>query len=187
MIKLGGMPDILQLQSGNKAAFEEVYWEYHARVYSFMWRYVRDAAQCEELVQEVFIKLWASRQHLNEYIPFTTQLFQVAKTVFIDYHRRSSRRIRYVDMSATIPEEPVVQPGVRDIALMQHISSAIDRLPPVCREVFRLGKIQGLSYPEIARQLSISPKTVEGHMSKALKFLRHRLGGLMQVFLLLLY
>jgi RNA polymerase sigma-70 factor (family 1) len=177
------MPDISQLQSGNKVAFEAIYWEYHTRVYSFMWRYTRDVTICEELVQEVFVKLWASRASLNTNISFTTQLFQVAKTVFIDNYRRNSRRVRYVDMSPSIAEETVIQPGVRDHAMMQHISTAIDRLPPVCREVFRLGKIQGLSYPEIARQLSISPKTVEGHMSKALKFLRHRLGGLMQIFL----
>ncbi|WP_161964293.1 RNA polymerase sigma-70 factor [Chitinophaga flava] len=181
------MPDILQLQLGNAAAFEAVYREYHTRVYAFMWRYTRDAEICEELVQEVFVKLWSSRKSLNPGLAFTTQLFQVAKTVFIDYHRRDSRRIRYINMTETLAEDAVIQPGVRDIALMRQLSTLIDTLPPIRREVFLLGKIQGLSYPEIARELSISPKTVEGHMSKALKFLRHRLGGLLHLCLLWLW
>ncbi|MBC9909637.1 RNA polymerase sigma factor [Chitinophaga varians] len=178
------MPDILQLQLGNAAEFESVYREYHTRVYAFMWRYTHEAEVCEELVQEVFVKLWTSRKTLNPALAITTQLFQIAKTVFIDYHRRTSRRIRYINMTEHLAEDAAIAPGVRDIALLRQVSTVIDTLPPVRREVFLLGKVQGLTYPEIAKALSISPKTVEGHMSKALKFLRHRLGGLLHLGLL---
>lgn len=184
MINHVGMPDILQLQLGNAAEFESVYREYHTRVYAFLWRYTREVEVCEELVQEVFVKLWTSRKSLNPALALTTQLFQIAKTVFIDYHRRTSRRIRYINMTDHMAEDAAIAPGVRDIALLRHLSTVIDTLPPVRREVFLLGKVQGLTYPEIAKELSISPKTVEGHMSKALKFLRHRLGGLLHLGLL---
>jgi RNA polymerase sigma-70 factor (ECF subfamily) len=176
--------NISLLREGDKEAFEQLYRDYHKRVYAFMWRYTRDVPCTEELVQDTFVKVWTSRGSLNPEVPGEAQLFRIARSVYIDHYRRAGSRVTLVDLQQSPAMDAAVAPGTRDTALMAHISSAIENLPPVRREVFRLAKLQGMSYPEIAHQLSISPKTVEAHMSKALKYLRSRLGAVLPSFLL---
>ncbi len=128
----------------------------------------------QELVQLTFIKLWQFRHTLSGDHPFELQLFNIANSTFIDLLRKQQTH------SARIVEMPIdaeeafggAQQAVNDFEHADHLQSLIQSLSPVRKKIFILSRIQGHSYKEIAQQLSISVKTVEDHIGKALKHIR---------------
>ena len=104
-------------------------------------------------------------------IPFDRQLFQIAKTTLIDQIRKSVReRLRLQELRENaVPTEAIPQ---YETDITSRITHALENLPPIRKKVFVLNRIQGLSYKEIGQELSISDRTVEKHISLALKQLR---------------
>ena len=154
---------IIKLKTCNdKAAFAFLYRSYWAKVYNFTRLYITSAVDVEEIVQEVFIKIWENREALDEEQNFAGYLFITMRNLV--FYQLSV--IEAVEESYDIEEE-------LDAAnLRTHISALISMLPPRQQEVFRLSRDEELSYREIAERLQISERTVEHHISDALKFLR---------------
>ena len=157
---------IIKLKTCNdKAAFAFLYRSYWAKVYNFTRLYITSAVDVEEIVQEVFIKIWENREALDEEQNFAGYLFITMRNLVFNRSRKNLNEpfyqlsvIEAVEESYDIEEE-------LDAAL-------ISMLPPRQQEVFRLSRDEELSYREIAERLQISERTVEHHISDALKFLR---------------
>jgi RNA polymerase sigma-70 factor (ECF subfamily) len=124
----------------------------------------------EELVQLTFIKLWRSRRHLREDLPISQQLFRIAKTTLIDLLRSK----------AALREVPLQQLGTMDIAdeapppdnyRLTLVRESISQLPPMRKKIMAF-RLEGLSNQEIADTLSISRKTVENHLNRAVREIR---------------
>jgi RNA polymerase sigma-70 factor (ECF subfamily) len=128
-----------------------------------------------ELVQLTFIKLWQFRHTLSPDHPFELQLFNIANSTFIDFIRRQqTHRAKIVDMPLDAAEALYgeAQETANSFEHADHLQSLIRSLSPVRKKIFILSRIHGHSYKEIAQQLSISVKTVEDHIGKALKHIR---------------
>jgi RNA polymerase sigma-70 factor (ECF subfamily) len=125
-----------------------------------------------ELVQLTFIKLWQFKHTLSADHSFELQLFNIANSTFIDLLRKQqTHRAKIVEMPVDDAFEGTQQ-AADDFEHADHLQSLIQSLSPVRKKIFILSRIQGHSYKEIAQQLSISVKTVEDHIGKALKHIR---------------
>lgn len=127
-----------------------------------------------ELVQLTFIKLWQFKHTLSANHPFELQLFNIANSTFIDLLRKQqTHRAKIVEMPVDAEETfEGTQWAADDFEHADHLQSLVHSLSPVRKKIFILSRIQGHSYKEIAQQLSISIKTVEDHIGKALKHIR---------------
>jgi len=164
------------IQSGSSKGFEKVYQAFHRKVYYFMVQSVRDKSDAEDLCQSVFIKLWQYRSTINPDIDLDTQIFKIARSVVIDYYRSQASQQQLMEEYQTLLPQSRQESETMDISTrLQALRQAIAELPAKRREVFQLSRFSGMTYEEIAEELSISKNTVHVHITKALHSLRNKL------------
>ena len=149
--------------------------QHYQRLCSYAFSFLKDEESCEDIVQDIFIKIWLNRQDLigSEQLKF--YVFSAVRNNCLT-RLQKNKKYRVVEMNdedevgeiniKLDPEEVTANPT-------ELIAKALDRLPPKCREVFLLSRIGNLTYLQIADNLGISIKTVENQMGKALKILRN--------------
>lgn len=170
---------IKAIRDGEKEVFRQMFEAYYDPLLRFAFRYVRSKAVAEGLVQNVFLWIWENRAEWQVEGSLRTYLFRAVKYKAMDYWRRERTRQRYMEQlseeqeSCTVPKVPN-EPEEKG-AFVRAVRQAIEELPERPRMVYKLSRLEGLTYREIANVLEISPKTVETHMSRALDFLRERL------------
>ncbi|MEI6276136.1 MAG: RNA polymerase sigma-70 factor [Prolixibacteraceae bacterium] len=168
---------VKDLSNGNILAFNILYREYSVRVYRFALGYLKSEAEAEELVQEVFTKIWEKREHLNEELSFKSFLFTIAFNNIRKHFRTKAYLTDYCKHeSVNNPDIQTSQKVIYD-SLYQYITELIDQLPARRREILIKSRIDGFSIKEIAENLHISHKTVENQLSDALKSLRSKLNS----------
>lgn len=166
------MLQISTIKNGSEKAFTQVYSEYYAKLYGYFIKKTRSEETASELVQIVFIKLWRFKHTLTENHTLDTQLFNMARTCMIDYIRQETvRKARFLTLDDNTDLDIPTQPDL-SYEMTDYFNNAVKTLPPVRKKVFTLSRLQGLSYQEIAQQLSISIHTVEDHMTKAIRHLK---------------
>lgn len=157
--------------------FEELYEAYWQALYINCYQYVFDSDLAKEIVQDVFISLWANRKDLCIHTSFENYLHGALKRKVFEYFRKKKVRDRYLQDLERQPEN--AQRGVETDFFYKELSSAyqlaIEELPTRCQEVFKLSRMTGLSNKRIALSLAISEKAVEKNISKALGSIRAKL------------
>jgi len=118
-------------------------------------------------VQQTFLKLWQYRASLNESFTIEQQVFHISRTVFIDYLRKENIKSR---QGGSHPAK--VCYINEEFDTKKQVYQVLDRMPAMRKKIFELNRIQGFSYQEIARILSISVKSVDNNLTKALRYLR---------------
>lgn len=167
---------ILRLKSDDKEAFSFLYKHYWRKVYNFTNLYTLSPEASEEIVQDVFIKLWESREFIDEEKNFDGFLFIITRNLIFNQSRKDFNQSFYQTTILEAVEESYSIEGELEASdLKEYISSLLATLPPRQQEVFRMSRDQHLTYKEIAEKLKISEKTVEHHISEALKYLRKNL------------
>ena len=155
-------------------SFELLFRENHAQCIAFATHYMGDSHAAEEVVQQVFLRLWEKRDSITITGPVKAYLFSAIRNTAISQWRkdivRSDRETHYSTIRDTATE---ATDQVRELEGLYQ--KALSQLPERCREVFVLSRQQNLKYAEIAATLDISVKTVENHMGKALKILHKEL------------
>lgn len=167
------------IQQGDTLAFDEMYEKYWAKLYAFAYNRLREKEACEEIIQDIFVSLWANRENLQITSSLSGYLFQAVKYQMLNFMKSTQVRNSYIDSfnhfrDALFDDSTNEQMALNDLKMM--LEKSIEELPDKCQEVFRLSRIHHLSIQEIALQLNISHKTVENHLTKALKHLRSSLG-----------
>ena len=165
------MTQVKLIKEGNRLVYSKVFEEYHLKLYQYIYRYTQSAWYAEETVQLTFVKLWEKRETLSEQHDISTQLFRIAKSTLIDLLRKESLRCTQ-ELSDTFISSPGTEETIIYKEQLQNVLSAIEELPSQSRQVFKLSRLGDLSHKDISQQLSISPKTIEGHISRALKRIR---------------
>lgn len=169
---------IRNLQKGNVAAFDTLFEVYSARLYSFALKYLKNEPDAEELVQEVFIKVWENRKSLRSELSFRSYLFTISLNHIRKHFNKKAIFLRYLenfhnDHSQQSQDQHM---GSEDYeTVMQRIQQIIEEMPPRRREIFIKSKMDGKSSKEIASELGISSGTVDNHISEAIHQLRSRL------------
>ncbi len=164
---------IRQLKQGSEGAFTVLYKKYWRQVYNFSRLYLTTKESAEGIVQEVFIKVWESREFIRQEDNFKGLLFVITRNLIFNRHRKTLNEDFYkMTVIAALESSYDIEEEIEARNLSEYIDTLIDELPTRRREIFNLSRKEHLSYKEIAERLSISEKTVENQISEALKYLR---------------
>jgi RNA polymerase sigma-70 factor, ECF subfamily len=163
-----------QVKQGDRKAFDLLFREYYIQLCRFAYSYMHSQNHSEEVVQNVFIKLWENRQKTNISTSFISYLYTAVKNQALndlkkDYVRKHYES-EYVNGQDDYDQIEFSDSGNSKIKIA--LKNATEMLPPKCREIFELSRADGLTYDEIADYLNISEKTVENQMGIAFKKLR---------------
>lgn len=169
-----------RLRNKDKRAFELVFNEYYGLLKSYAMRFMDDPDDAEEVIQEVFVKFWEKCDTLAPDSSIKSYLYRSVHNTCLNFIKHQKVKDSYRQYVITFMEEAVEGPSPdgENSNVQERIFEAIDNLPPRCSEIFKLSRFEGLKYQEIADHLSISIKTVEVQMGKALKTLREKLKDL---------
>lgn len=169
---------IARLKKGDILAYDQIYHCYSHKLYSFVFRILKDEADSEDIVQEVFIKIWELREKLDDYKSLNSFIFTLAYNNSISLIRKKINTSKYREhlRNASIIQFPDnFLSEIEFNELNRHVEKLIENLPARQKRVYLFHREQGLTYPEIAEEMGISRNTVENHMVKALKYLRQNL------------
>jgi RNA polymerase sigma-70 factor, ECF subfamily len=165
-----------RIRAGDEAAYDAVFRSWYAPLVRVAGALVRDSDAAEEVVQDVMVELWRRRHVMDANVTLRAYLLRAVRNRSLNHLRHLRVRRETTGEVEALYNEPVSsdQPVVAK-ELAEAVKTALDGLPPRCREVFDLSRAHGLKYAEIAEALGISEKTVEAQMGKALRVLRERL------------
>lgn len=163
------------LKKGDMAAFDAIYNQYCHKLHQFVFMYLKQEEDAEEVVQEVFIKIWESREKVDVYLSFESFLFTIAynSTMSLLRKRVSETKSReYLKSLQKIETEEMVIDEIQYNELNNKVQSLLEQLSPRQSEIYLLSREEGLSHKEIAIKLNISESTVNNHLVTILKFLK---------------
>jgi len=167
---------IRALNAGNIQAFNQLFDHYGKRLYHFSFGYLKSVQDAEEIVQEVFLKIWNNRKELSVEKSFESYLFTIAKNGILNTIRKSKYEQTYYNYAKFNPGENVLLDQELNFReLEKAYNEAIDQLSPRRKEIFLLSREQSLSNAEIADKMNISVKTVENQMTSSLSEIRKHL------------
>lgn len=167
---------ILLLKQSNQEAFTTLYKKYWKQVYNFSRLYLTSQSVAEEVVQEVFIKVWESRDFMREGDNFKGLLFIITRNLIFNMHRKNLNEDFYkMTVLSAMENSYDIEEEIDAKNLGEYIDLLIADLPPRRREIFNLSRKENKSYKEISLLLGVSEKTVENQIGEALKFLRKNL------------
>lgn len=166
-----------QLAQRDEKAFEQVFKTHFKRLHSYACTILQDEAEAEEMVQQVFFKLWERTDNLSLSGSVSSYLYRAVHNESLNFIKHRKVRTNHQIHVAYSMKNAVEQPDKKVVAgeLEKKINSALNELPEQCRTIFQLSRFDELKYREIADKLGISIKTVENQMGKALKILRLKL------------
>jgi len=160
-----------------KHGFELLFKRYHKVLCSHAARFVYSDAVAQDIVSEVFCKLWKSRSYENITSSYRFYLFRSVRNEAYNYIRLEFRPMEQLEAAATYVSGNGQLPDMitQYEEILNHVEQLVQSLPPQCRKVFIMSRFEEKKYQEIADELGISIKTVEVHISRALLSMRHGL------------
>ena len=171
-------------------AFYQLYERYSRRLYGFVLRYIKQEADAEEIVQEVFIKIWEKRKTIDVYSSFESFLFTVAYNATISQFRKRASEKKYLEHLKSLQQfesAPDLTDEIHFNELNEKVQALLNELTPRQKEIFQLSREQGLAHDEIAKKLDISVNTVKKHITNTLAFLKSRIDNSQMFNLLFFY
>lgn len=174
--------DLLKrISQGDEAAFTEIFHYYGRRIWLFVTQKTKSETIADEIVQEVFLKLWQKKDTVTEIDNFSSFVYTIATNKTYDYFRKVARDSRKLEglwrQLQEVAACNTVEETIDFHESMEIINEAIDQLPPQRKKIYLLNRMEGLSYEEIARELDISKNTVSNQLVEATKFIRAYIKG----------
>lgn len=162
------------IKEGDIKQFEVLFKEYYERLCHFAIKYVKNIEQSEGVVQDTFYNIWKNHKTLNITTSLKAYLYTAVRNNCLQKLRTRSLDIKYENYYKSHYVNESISPAEELDAkeLSKVINKALNSLPERCQEIFKMSRYEGLKYHEIAEKLSISIKTVEANMGKALKHFR---------------
>lgn len=163
-----------RIRKGDVKAFETLFHQYYPGMCSYAESLVIKSEIAEEVVQDVFFNIWKNKSELNIMVSWKTYLFRSVFNNSMMYLRKAKRELAVDETwtdAKTLDEHGITE-EIEAREMNALISYTLRSLPSRTQEIFRLSRLEGLKYSEIAHKLSISVKTVEANMGRALKALR---------------
>jgi RNA polymerase sigma-70 factor (ECF subfamily) len=157
-------------------AYRELFLQYHARLVHFSSLITRSRESAEEVVSDVFLKIWTGRKNLARVENFHLYIYVITKNLSINRLLRQKKEKSFsLDETQVEFRSIYMDPEQLMITseMFRRVKEAIDELPPKCQLIFKLIKEDGLKYREVAELLGLSQKTIENQMTIALKKIGH--------------
>tara|TARA_R110002072_G_scaffold63882_12_gene158581 strand:- start:382 stop:969 length:588 start_codon:yes stop_codon:yes gene_type:complete len=170
----------------DKRSFETLFHAHYSELCSYAFHFLKDHPASEEIVQDLFVKLWAKKDDLKISSSIRSYLFQSTKNRCLNVikHIEIRENYKHINKETRDGQESNAGQEMETKELEDKIEGLISRLAPERQKIFRMSRFEDLKYREIAEKLGISIKTVENQMGKALKFLRDELADYLPIFLL---
>lgn len=179
-----------EIAAGSERAMKELFRVYHTRLFRYIADLVKSETVAEELVMDVFMKLWVGREMITRIRNLDAFLFRIAHNKSVDFLRSVARDQRMKDLLCRRLQSAAADAA--DVSLLQReyeqkVREAIALLPPKRREVYLLSREGELSHEQIAQRLQISKATVSNQIVEAQRFVRHYLSQHMDLAMVLLF
>ncbi|MDB4583682.1 RNA polymerase sigma-70 factor [Draconibacterium sp.] len=164
-----------RLKDGDMLAFDAIYKQYFTRLYGFILKIIKQESDAEEILQQVFVKIWESRLAINTNSSFDSYLFTIAYNSTVSLLRKRVNEKKYLEHLKSIQQIESHSNIIEEIDfkdIKNNFQKLVGQLTPRQREIYNLSREEELTYSEIAKKLNISVNTVENHMVKALSFIK---------------
>ena len=176
-----------KLKKGDYDAYTLLMNNYYKNLCGYANLFTKDPSKSEDIVQNVFVKLWVYRKKIDSNIPIKRYLHKSVYNEFIDQYRKNKSVISLEEKHLKAINTVIDNNSFDIEQLMTRVNNEIEKLPGKCKRVFILNKKEGLTHDEIAEYLQISKKTVEGHITRAFKILNQKLGKKIKSILIILF
>lgn len=177
------------IKEGNKSAYEKLFNEFAPKIYHFSLSYLHNTADAEELVQDVFLKIWDKRETLDQSGNLKAFIYKVAINTIYDFIRRKNVEHAfkdYVEAHATNSSSNTWHEVIYH-EMQDRLNELIEQFPEQRKKIFKMSKQEGLTNDEIAGKLNLSKRTVENQLYRAVAYLKEHLKNEPFTFIVFLY
>jgi RNA polymerase sigma-70 factor (family 1) len=166
-----------EIAKGNEKAFKTLYDGCFDHITAYIFKLCKSPSATEEIMQEIFLKLWVNRAALADVDTPEAYIFTIARNKTIDYLRRLAKESRLINTLSAQLQHPDnnIDDKLNREELQRLIEEALSQLSPQKNQVFRLSKQEGLTHDEIAERMQVSKSTVKNHLSETLKHIREHI------------
>jgi RNA polymerase sigma-70 factor (ECF subfamily) len=175
---------VKRLKNGDMVAFDAIYNNYCHKLHEFVLMYLKQEEDAEEIVQEVFIKIWESRSKIDVYASFNSFLFTIAYNATMSLLRKRVSETKSREFLKSVQKIDVEENVIDEIHFKElnfKVQSLLNQLTPRQKEIYLLSREEGLTHEEIAQKLNISESTVNNHLVSTLKYLKSHIDNSLAV------
>jgi RNA polymerase sigma-70 factor (family 1) len=165
---------LIKLIDHDHSSFQELYDLFSAQIYRNILKMVKDTETAQEILQDVFVKIWEKRHIIDPEKPFVAYLHQIARNLVYDHFRKLALD-RKLELHLTVISTDMYSHVEEDLHYKESnrlLMNAIEKLSPQRKQVFTLCKLEGKSYLEVSQMLHISTSTISDHLLKSNKFIK---------------
>ncbi|WP_294482300.1 RNA polymerase sigma-70 factor [uncultured Bacteroides sp.] len=165
-----------EVKVGNSIAFEKLYDSYWQKVYDFTKLYITSSSEISEVVQDVFVKVWESRDTFDETRNFDGFLFITTRNIIFNYTRKHFNELNFkMTVLKGLENTYEIEEELEAEDLKNYIDQLISQLPPQRQRIFKMSREENLTNLEIAERCAVSEKAIERQITLALKFIKDNL------------
>jgi len=178
-----------ELSKDNDSSLEELFNYYYPRLFSFSKSFFKIEDGIDDILQEVFLKIWQNRKSIKNTATFNSFIFTITRNLLLNElrSRLNNQNIKEEVSKLSVAPEYSLMEQIEYQDLKEKVDNIVNELPKRTKEIFVLSRTEGLSHKEIAEKLKISTKTIEYHITLAVRFLKNKLKDLGLVSLLYFY
>jgi RNA polymerase sigma-70 factor (ECF subfamily) len=168
---------IHRLKADDASAFDELFELYGQKLYGFALKYLKSESEAEEMVQEVFVRLWEKRRSLKSDYSFKSYLYTIALNQIRKYFNRRAVSLRYLSQlqNESFESDNQTTDSIDYASVLKRIDEIVETFPERKKQIFRKSRKEGKTSKEIARELNITAGTVDNQISDALRIIRDAL------------
>jgi RNA polymerase sigma-70 factor (family 1) len=174
-----------EIAAGDEFAFREIFDYYRKPIYAYAVQLLKNEAMADEIVQDVFLKVWMHRDRLTTILHFRAWLYSVARNGMIDAFKQQMKEASFKKTALLTVVSNETEEHLREKEYDQLVNEAVESLSPKQQLIYNLSRKKGLKHEEIASQLNISTNTVKTHLVNALRAMRKHLAPHLHVLILL--
>jgi RNA polymerase sigma-70 factor (ECF subfamily) len=168
---------IKELSKDHESSLEELFNQYYPRLYDFSKSFLKLEQGIDDIIQEVFIRIWQNRKNIKDTATFNSYIFTITRNLLLNElrSRLNHQNLKDEVRKLSLAQEYAGFDPVQYKDLKNRVHELIGELPARQKEIFVLSRTEGLSHKEIAHKLQITTKTVEYHISLAIKYLKQNI------------
>ncbi len=177
------------LKKDSIKAFDQLFFKYSPRIYSFAFSFLKNQQDSEEVVQETFLRIWKNRKKIDRHYSFRSFLFTIGYNLVMDQFRKKVKDFEFLDVlkSELTLKDTTTEKEIDFKSARRRYNQLLEQLPDRRKVIYKLARFEGYTYKEIADYLKISVNTVENQMTAAIRYLRKNLSQESFVALLFCY